>query len=208
MTPLDALLAQLASSAIEVSRGAANLNFGHILAGMRDKYAQTMRLEPAVLAGEAAMTLAAVAACVAERMSAEDAQALYAELSLVERDAIEHKMAVRSVRDPQAAVAQGKFLSFAPGKTLLRLFQAHPDLFFDGKCWDDTYSELTYTPGPALEEARAQLVSYYASLLTDAIWLVEREPDDLAEASRERLLRADLALELIAPARGGGPVDR
>ena len=106
-------------------------------------------------------------------------------------------MAIRSAS--QNSIAEGRFLEFAPRKTLLKFFEKHAELFFDGKFWDTTYSGLDYGSALATEEARAQVVRYYSSLLTDAIWLAEQDTSELAAASRARLLRASLALELLAP---------
>ena len=75
--------------------------------------------------------------------------------------------------------------------------EAHPELFFDGRYWDVEYATLDYGRATATEAAQAQILRYYASLLTDAVWLAEQDPTDLAEASRARLLRAALALELL-----------
>ena len=55
-----------------------------------------------------------------------------------------------------------------------------------------------WTATATTEEARLQLVRYYSSLLTDALWLGDHDPNELSEASRARLLRAALALELLA----------
>jgi hypothetical protein len=107
-------------------------------------------------------------------------------------------MATRSVRNPQQAISEGRFLEFAPRKTLLTFVKNHPELFFDGKYWDAAYSSLDYGLASATEEAQAQVVRYYSALLMDAIWLAEQDPADLGVASRARLLRAALALELLA----------
>jgi len=40
---------------------------------------------------------------------------------------------------------------------------------------------------------------YYESLLADAVWLADQDATDLTEVNRARLLRAQLALDLLAP---------
>lgn len=202
MTALDALLCDLAWSAADFARGQFDVPFSTILAGLREDYAASMKLDPIALATDAASTLTHIGRGVAARLETDDARALFEELSPAEQDAILHRMATRSVRNPQQVISDGRFLEFAPRKTQLRFFERHPELFFDGRYWDDLYEGLEYDRPAAVEEARAQLVRYYGSLLADAAWLAEQEPDDLATASRPRLLRAALALELLAPSAG------
>ena len=51
----------------------------------------------------------------------------------------------------------------------------------------------------ATDEARARLLSHYGGLLADAVWLAQQAPVDLEAMSRERLMRASLAIALLAP---------
>jgi hypothetical protein len=205
MTPLDALLAELAWSAVDFQRGSArpvDATFGSVLASLRDRYAGPSKLDPVGLSSEATLTLGSIARSVTRNVGPEDSQALFDELSPAEQEAVHQKMATRSVRNPQQAIAEGRFLEFAPRKTLLRFFERHPELFFDGRYWDVPYASLDYGRPLATEEAQAQVVRYYSSLLNDTLWLVEQDPEDLAQASRARLLRASLALDLLAPTGG------
>ena len=77
-------------------------------------------------------------------------------------------------------------------------FEEHPELFLDGRYWDTEFASLDYSTSTATEEAREWIVRYYSSLLTDAVWLAEQELADLSIASRARLLRAAMALELLS----------
>ncbi len=200
LTPLDALLAELASTAMDFKRGAQSAaTFADVLTALRDRYGQVNRLDAVDLAKEAELTISGVANSLAGHVSADDAAALFEEMTTNEKDAIHHKMASRSVAHPQRVIAEARFLAFAPGKQLLRFFQSHPELFFDGRYWDDAYGDLDYGTEAATAEARAQMVAHYASLLNDATWLAEQEPADLVQASRERLLRSAMALELLRP---------
>ena len=106
-------------------------------------------------------------------------------------------MATRSVPNPEQAVDKGLFLEYAPRKTLLSFFEKNPELFFDGRYWDTAYASLDYGNAAATEEARAGVVRNYLGLLMDAAWLADQDITDLADASRERLLRAALALDLL-----------
>lgn len=199
MTPLDALLAELAWSAMDLQRGSSSqVGFSSVLAGLREKYAGTTKLDPVVLSSDATAALNSVAKSLSDNVDSEDSLALFNELSPTEREAILGRMATRSVRNPQQAIGEGRFLEFAPRKTLLEFVQSHPELFFDGKYWDAAYSSIDYGLVSATEEARAQVLRYYAGLMMDAIWLAEQDPGELAAASRSRLLRAALALDLLA----------
>jgi hypothetical protein len=203
MTPLDALLSELAWSAMDFQRGnAARTTFAGVLANLRTRYAGAMKLDPVELSSEAMLTLSAIARSLSKHLGTDDSLALFDELSPAEQEAIQQRMATRSVRNPQQLISQGRFLEFAPRKTLLRFFERHPEQFFDGLYWDTLYSTLDYGRPAATEEAQAQVLRYFASLLSDAVWLAEQDPEDLAGASRARLLRAALALELLAPSSG------
>ena len=196
---MDALLAELAWSAKDFLRGEqADLPFGVILTDLRERYAGTTKLDPLTLSGEASLTLSDMAKALSERLDADDGRALFNEFSPSEQEAILKKMAARQLADPQAVIAAGRFLEYAPRTSVLKFFSKHPELFFDGHYWDVTYSELDYGRQSATEEARAQLVRYYEGLIYDAIWLAEQDVDDLA-VDRARLLRASLSLSLLSP---------
>src|SRR5260370_28576039 len=95
-------------------------------------------------------------------------------------------------------IEEGRFLEYAPKETLLGFFERHPEFFFDGRYWDDAYETLDLGDAQATEDARARVVRRYLSLLVDAVWLAEGDPDDLAQAGRARLRRGALALELLS----------
>ncbi len=200
LTPLDALLAELAWWAMDFQRGQSEeATFAGILTSLRIRYARGSALDPVALSGEANLTLGAIGRGLARTVEPEDARSLFNEFGPTEQAAILQRMATRNVRHPQQLIDNGRFLEYAPRKTLLRFIEAHPDLFFDGRYWDDAYTSLDFGQQAATEEAQSQVLWHYISLLTDAVWLADQEPDDLAEASRERLLRASLALDLLAP---------
>ena len=201
MTPLDALLAQLAWVALDFLRGqqASNATFAAVLAELRDRYAMTSRLEPAALSVAAAATLTEIGRCLQRNIDDDDGAVLFTELSPTDQDEVQHRMAARMVPNPQSAIAQGGFLEYAPFRTLLSFFQKHPELFLDGRYWETSYESLDYGTNSATDEARARIIHYYLGLLSDAVWLAEQHPSDLSQASRERLLRTSLALDLLAP---------
>jgi len=198
MTPLDRLLAELAWSAIDFQRQSpSSATFSSVLTNLREQYAATSKLDPQALSGEATLTLRTVARSLSRNVDSYDSRALFEDLPPTEQDGVLQRMATRSVPNPQQTINEGQFLEFAPGRTFLRFFETHPELFFDRCYWDVAYATLDYGRPTATEEARSQIVRYYANLLSDAVWLAERDSSDLEAASRERLLRAYLSLELL-----------
>jgi len=199
MTPLDGLLAELAHTAMDFLRAnSSSATFASTLAALRDRYAETSKLDPIVLSGDAGLTLTGIARSLGKNIGSEDSRTLFNELSPAEQEWILQKMAARGVRNPDEVISGGRFLEYGPRKTLLKFVEKHPELFFDGRYWDTAYSTLDYGRAAATEEAQAQVLHYHLGLLTDAIWLDEQDPTDLADASRSRLLRAALALELLS----------
>ena len=77
-------------------------------------------------------------------------------------------------------------------------------MFFDGNYWDEAYSTLDFGSSVATDEARTRTLGHYGGLLADAVWLAEQAPSDLAAMSREKLMRAFLAADLLAPTGGVG----
>ena len=200
LTPLDALLAELAWSAKDFLRGdQPDLPFGLILTDLRERYAKTTILDPVTMSAEASLTLSEMAKSLPEQLDAAEGSALFDEFSESEQEAILQKMATWPLADPRAAISAGRFLEYAPRPSILSFFSRHPEQFFDGRYWDVSYSDLDYGRPSVTEEAKAQLVRYYESLISDAVWLAERDADDLAAVGRARLLRASISLELLDP---------
>lgn len=197
MTPLDALLAELASQAVDAQRGSPNPQaYAGILNGLRSRYAQETRLDPITLTGEASIALSAIARSLPQNVQNDDSLAIFRELLSSEQESILAKMATVAVPNPQQAINDGRFLQYAPRTTILSVFERYPELFLDGRYWNTAYASIDY--GSQTEQAKAQIVRYYTGLLADAIWLAEQDPVELAELGRARLLRASLALDLLA----------
>ena len=200
MTPLDALLAQLAWMAVDFQRGqGSNTTFASMLAELRDRYAVTSKLDSSALSVAAANTIIDIGRSLPRNIYDGDGNILFKELSPSEQDMVRHRMAARTVPNPQSEVNEGKFLEYASPPTVVSFFERHPELFLDGKYWETPYASLDYGSESATEEARSRVVQYYIDLLRDADWLTEQHASNLAEAGRERLLRAALALELLGP---------
>ena len=205
VTELDALLCELAYKAADFTRNQTNASvFAEILADLRDGYAGPLKLDPVALRNEAEMLFPNIARVWCRDIEPDDVNALFNELSSDDREAIHHRMATRSVLNPQQAISDGRFLEYAPPRTMAEFVLAHPDLFFDGQCWEDSYTDLDYVHPSATEKARKRVLQHYEALLLDALWLSEQEPDDLETSPRERVLRAMLAVQLLAPVPSGG----
>jgi hypothetical protein len=200
MTPLDAVLAELAhrtADFIKNQPGAAT--FAAILGDLRDKYAGPMKLDPITLSNNADLLFRAIALTLPRNIAPEDGTRLFADLPSAEQEAIHHRMATRGVSNPGRVVSDGRFLEHASPRAIIEFVKRHPELFFDGRCWDAVYSDLDYHYPAATAEARARVIAHHEALLLDALWLAEQEPADLASASRERVLRSALAVDLLAP---------
>ncbi len=199
LTSLDALLYALTCSAMDFQRGAPMPSITHdtVLASLRDRYARSSRLDPIALASAARETLHDIAQGLSGAVEDGDGSALFYELSPSEREGIQRRMAAKSVVNPQQAIEDGSFLEYAPHDTLRSFFLAHPELFFDGRYWDVAYEGLIEAYSADMDEARDAVTHHYGSLIGDAIWLADQDGADATRISRDRLLRAALAIDLL-----------
>lgn len=200
LTPLDALLAELAWATMDFQRGTqGNVRFASALAELRLRYCGVHALDPVALATEARQVLAAIAATLATSITAQDATTLFGDLPTGDQEAILQRMASRSATNPQAVIGSGKFLEYAPPRVVLEFVASHPELFFDGKCWEVAYGSLDYGVPSATQQAQARVLRHYEALLADAVWIADQDTADVADTDRSRLLRAQLAIDLLAP---------
>jgi hypothetical protein len=198
MTPLDALLIQLAWQAADFTRehGLA-AGFAQILSTLRTRYAKRFEIDPGALSQEAQRQLEEIALHVVGEVQTEQMRAFFDGLGPA-KEQILFTMARRGVKAPQEAVEDGRFLQYSPPRVIRDFVVSHPELFFDGKYWDDEYAGLNYGSEAATGEARAGVLSFYQSLLADAVWLAEQGETGLSEASWERLLRASASVQILA----------
>lgn len=198
MTPLDALLCQLAWQASDFNRGRGmEQNFPTTLMQLRDDYAKSLKLDPAELSNEARQRLSAIALSVVGRIEKAMLETFFNDLGPASKERIQANMAQRMAHSPQEAIQDGRYLQYAPAEIVAKFVTSYPEEFFDGKYWADDFSNLNY--GPATEIARSRIRERYASLLSDVVWLSEQSTDELSSSSREQLLRASLATMLLAP---------
>lgn len=200
MTDLDALLCELAYKAADFSRSSANPPaFASILADLRDQYGESLKLDGAAILNSTEQLFRLIARTFAIGIVPLEANQLYTEIPSVDREAIQLRMAARSVPNPQQVVADARFLEYAPPRVLVDFIKTHPEHFFDSKCWEDPYATLDFMHPSATEEARKGVLAKYEALLADAVWLSEREAADIDAEMRERVIRASIALELLTP---------
>ena len=207
LTPLDALLAELAWLISDFERGqqGAQVTFGAILTGLRSRYASSSMLSPTDMVSGSLARLVDIARSIVGRISMEDVRASFDELSPSRQESIRVNMASRGVTNPHGAIDDGRFLQYASPSIISDFVLSNPAMFFDGNYWDEAYSALDFGSSAATDEARARTFGHYGGLLADAVWLAQQTPSELESMTRERLMRAFLATELLAPT--GSAVD-
>ena len=201
LTPLDALLTELAFQALDRQHGHPKAPaFAQVLTGLRRSYGSRTSLDPVALSAEATDTATSVARSLRGALNAEDSRSLFDEFTPTEQAAVHQRMASRTIKQPQAVIDEGRFLEYTPRRTLMSTIERHPELFFDGRHWNEQYQTLDYHSPAITDEARRRTLQHFLGLLEDVVWLEELDPTDAALYGRERLLRAALALELLAKA--------
>lgn len=200
MTPLDALLVDLTYRTIEFVRGhSQEVTVASVLADFRAAYGGDTRLDEQEIIALATNTLNDICRAAVGLIGPQSAAAIYGELTEREKEGIARRMAGRGVADPRTVIQDGRYWEYADGSTARRMFQRHPDVFLDGKYWEDAYMSLDFGALDVTAEARATTVARYDAYLGDAIWLADQTPADLARASRDEVIRATCSLRLLRP---------
>lgn len=200
MTPLDALLIELSHRTMDFLRQTApDVTFASILADFRREYCANSRLDAGEIIVEATNTLGQVAGSLQGKLVEGEGTKFHNELSVSARDSIGRKMVARGVAAPREVIASGSFLTYADHQTVRDFFVAHPELFLDGKYWDDPYVALDYGSPEVSEEARRVVCARYDGYFADAVWLASQSPMDLERTGRDALIRASLSLKLLRP---------
>lgn len=201
-TPRDALLAELAVRTADFTRdGAAAVDFATALAQLRASYARSDDLDPRQLIQDAADALTNLARSVRDNVDRDQGAELFAELDVLEQQSVLRRMAQRGVTDPGRFTSDGGFVEFVDRTRLKDLFVRHPELFLDGRYWDDPYSAIDFGDGASTDLARRRIVDRFANLISDAAWIAELDPIDLARAGREELVRGAISVRLLRPDR-------
>lgn len=200
MTPLDALLIELSHRTMDFLRQTApDVTFASILADFRREYCADSRLDAGEIIVEATNTLAQIAASLHGKLAEGEGAKLHEALSAPAREVIGRRMVARGVAAPRDAISSGAFLTYADPQTIRDFFVAHPELFLDGKYWDDLYVALDYGSSEVSEEARRVVRARYDGYFADAVWLASQSPMDLERTGRDALIRASLSLKLLRP---------
>jgi hypothetical protein len=118
-------------------------------------------------------------------MGPKAGEGLYAELTEPEKGFVGRKMFARGVTAPRDAIAAGVFLAYVEPQTIRAFFSRRPELFLDGKFWEDEYANLDYGAADVTEGARGLVRARYDSYLADAVWLAGRSPADLERVANE-----------------------
>ena len=206
LTPLDGLLAELAWLISDFERGqqGSQVTFGAILTGLRSRYARSSMLSPTDMVSESLARLVDIARSIIGRISMEDVRASFDDLSPSRQESIRVNMASRGVTNPHGAIGDGRFLQYAAPSIISDFVLSNPAMFFDGTYWDEAYSTLDFGSSLATDEAKARILGHYGGLLADAVWLAQQAPSELEAMTREGLMRAFLATELLTPTGGAG----
>ena len=198
MTPLDALLTELTHRTIDFLKGQAqNLTVAGVLADFRREYCVDSRLDSAEVIAFAAAILDEIARAVPDLLGPGQGADLHAELTDAEKGAVAQRMANRNVVNHAEAVSDGSFWAYADPRSLSGLFRRHPELFLDGRYWEDPYATLDYGAPEVTGDAKAAVLSRYQAYLADAVWLANQTPADLEGINRDVLVRAACSVRLL-----------
>jgi hypothetical protein len=199
LTPLDALLAEIAHRVIDFSRSRQQVTYtyAHVLADLRQQYASASRLDPTELAGQARATIEASARKVSGALTEAEAAAAFSSLSESEKETLYLSLVQSGIQDPEPIVKTGRFVGYLRPSTLVEVFERHPDFFLDSRCWDEAYAQIAF-PGAVAATARTQVKRRYLGLLSDVAWLAEADLASLVSSTRERLLRGAIAVEQLS----------
>lgn len=198
MTPLDALLTELTHRTVEFLKGQAqDPSVAGVLADFRKQYCLDSRLDPQEIITLAISVLGNMARALPTLIEDGQGEAMFAELHASERDSVARRMANRGVPDHKALIADGRFWDYADPESLMGLFGRHPEIFLDGRYWNDPYSSLDFGSEAISEQARTAVRSRYDAFLSDAVWLANQSPADVDRASRDAVIRASCSVRLL-----------
>ncbi len=200
MTPLDGLLVELTHRTIEFLRGQSmEATTGAVLADLRSIYSVETRLDAQEIIGLATNALAELCRAVSGLVPPLEAARIHDELGERERLAMARRMAGRGVLDPRALIEDGRSWDYADGATVRTLFNRRPELFLDGRYWDEPHQAIDFDDPGITAEARQATVARYDAYLGDVIWLSDQTPAEIERASRDAIIRATCSLRLLRP---------
>ena len=168
------------------------------IADFRESYGDDTLLDSRTMSSNSSSMLADLAKALVAECPEEDRASLFNELSVSEQQSVMRALASRKIA-PTSVTADGSFLAYAPYEVLRSLVERHPEYCFDGKVWDEPYAALEYGDKDITDAVRDGIRSRYVGLINDAIWLARQDASDLANSSREELIRATMSLRLLRP---------
>lgn len=199
MTPRDGMLMQLAYMTADQSRGSKNApDIAMILSEFRAAYGDENALDFKALPADAAGILVDVARGLVAACPEEERASLFEDLSLQEKNAVMRALAGKKIK-PTIATVDGSFLQSAPSEIIKLLVIRRPELCFDGKIWDEPYTDIDYNDPEISDDARRSVLTKYVGLVGDAIWLSKQDLSDLGMASKDEIIRAVMSLKLLRP---------
>ncbi len=198
MTPLDGLLTELTYRTVEFLKGQAqDPSVAGVLADFRKQYCVDTRLDPQEIITLASSVLGDMARAVPSLTGAGEGMVMFNELEDSEKEAVARRMANRGVPDHKALIADGRFWDYADPESLRTLFNRHPEIFLDGKFWNDPYTSVDFGSVAVTEQARRSVRARYDAYLGDAVWLANQSPADIERANRDAVIRATCSVRLL-----------
>ena len=129
MTPLDGLLTELAFRTVDFLKGQVQeISLAAVLADFRRQYCGESRLDPREIIAQATSTLGEIAKGVGDRLSADQGDGLFEELTEHEKEVVTRRMASRDVPDHKTVIAQGRFLDYAEPQSIRAFFNSAPGI--------------------------------------------------------------------------------
>ena len=199
MTPLDALLTEVAHRTVDFLKGQAqDVTLARVLADFRRQYCIDSPPRPAGDHRVRDDSPGRNRSCRTQPSSRHRRVMISTpELTDAEKNAVAQRMANRHVPNHNEAISDGRFWAYADFRSLRGLFSRHPELFLDGKYWEDPYETLDHGASEVTEDAKAGVLSRYDAYLGDAVWLANQTPADLDGTSRDTIIRAACSLRLL-----------
>jgi hypothetical protein len=199
LTPLDALLTQLAHLTVDVLRTSKDApELASILSDLRGDYGGENLLDAKTISGAASAILLDIAKAIVSNCPEEDRATLFNEMSVTEQQTTMRALAAKKIK-PTEVTSDGSFLQYAPAEILRGFVERHPEYCFEGKIWDEAYQTMDYGDQDITNGVKSGIMSKYLGLLSDAAWLARQDSSDIANTSREELIRATMSLRLLRP---------
>jgi hypothetical protein len=201
LTARDGLLIEIAKSIVDFVRQqpSGDATMGQVLSELRQRYAADESLTLTDLTGRARSALSSLAYALLGATSETERAKIFEELPAGERSRLRQKLASAGVADVTAGIRAGTYLSYAEPATMATILKGSPELFFDGRYWEDKYTTVDGGDEQLTSVMRERVVSTYAAYLDDLDWLLSLSQQMFDQADRDRLVRVAQSLRLLRP---------